>query len=41
MINNSTNITKTNNHLSTKLIAHIWRWKSISWRGTDTKLWRG
>ena len=41
MINNSTNINKTNNHLSPQLIEHkkdqnIWCWKSKSRLGTGT-----
>jgi hypothetical protein len=44
MVNNSTNINKTNNHPSPLCIEHktgyynIWRWKSRSWLWTDTKL---
>jgi len=48
MINNSTNLNKTNNYLSPPILDiedktyHIWRWKkSFSWLGTSTKIWRG
>jgi len=46
MDNNSNNINKTNNHLSPQLIEQkkdhvIWLWKSRSWLGTCTKMWRG
>jgi len=44
MINNSTNINKTNNHLNslnTKIDHDIWRWKSLSWQGKGTKMWQG
>jgi len=46
MVNNSTNINKTNRHLSRQLIAckkkyDIWRWKCMSWLGTGTEMWRG
>ena len=41
MGNNTTNINKANNHLSTSLTEHqtdhdIWRWKSRSWLGAGT-----
>ena len=39
MVNNSTNINKTNNHLN-PLNTMIWRWKSKFLLGTDTKVWR-
>ena len=38
MVNISTNINKTNNHLNS-LNTKIWRWKSKSLLGTDTKVW--
>jgi len=44
MVNNSTNINKTNN-LSHQTIEHkdkhyIWRWKSRTWHKTDTTKWQ-
>jgi hypothetical protein len=44
MVNNSTDINKTNIHLSTQIIEHNkdydkWRWKSRS--GTGTQMWQG
>ena len=35
MVNNSTNINKTNTKRH-----YIWRWKSRPWLGTGTKMWR-
>jgi len=45
-VNNSTDFNKINNHLSSSLTEHkkdhnIWRWKSSSSFGTDTKMWWG
>ena len=42
LINNSTNINKTHNHLSPQIIEHkkdhdIWCWKSRPWLGSGTK----
>jgi len=45
MVNNLTNIIKTNNHLSPQLLEYktdhdmCW-WKSKSWFETDTKIWQ-
>ena len=46
MVNKSTNINKTYNHLSSYLTEHkqehdIWRWNSRSWFRTGRKTWRG
>jgi len=45
MVKYSTNINKTNKHISPQLTEHknkgdnnIWRWKSRTWLGTDTKM---
>jgi len=43
MVNNSTDINKTNNHLSPSLTEHknendIWCWKSMSWLRTGTTI---
>jgi len=45
MVNHSSNINKTNNHISLQFIEHkrdhdICR-KSIFWLGTGTNMWRG
>jgi len=40
IVNNSTNMNKTNNYLSSKLNKHkkdIWHWKSRSWNVPGTK----
>jgi hypothetical protein len=45
MVNNSTNINKTNNHLSSKLIEHkkkdhdIWSWKSVQTWISNLYIW--
>jgi len=45
MAKNSTNINKTNNHLSRSFTEHkkdyIWHWKSRPWLGTGRKMWQG
>jgi hypothetical protein len=46
MVNNSTNINKINNHLSSQLIEHkkdhdICQRKSMFWYETNTKMWQG
>jgi len=46
MVNNSTDINKTDNHLSPKIIKnkkdiYIWCWKSRSWLGICTNMWWG
>ena len=44
MVNNTTNIKKTNTYLSPQFVDHkldIWQWKSRSWLGTATKMWQG
>jgi hypothetical protein len=43
MVNNSTNINKINNYITTLIIVHkkkddILGWKSKSWLGTGTKM---
>jgi hypothetical protein len=45
MVINSTNINKTNNHLSSLPTKHrkdhdIWRWKSRSWLGTGSNMYQ-
>ena len=46
MVNNYTNINKSNNHLSPQLIQHKkqhdrWRCEFMSWVGTGTNMWEG
>ena len=48
MVNNATNINKTNNRLSLSPTEHNtqedndkWRWKATSCVETDTHMWRG
>ena len=46
MVNNSTNINKTDNNFSPQLNEHkntqdIWSWKSMSWHGKGTYIRRG
>ena len=47
MLNSSTSINKTSNHLSHQLVIErkkrdqeIWRWKPMPCVGTDTQMWR-
>jgi len=46
MVNNSTNIKKTNSSLSSQIIEHkkegdICWWKCMSWLETSTQMWQG
>jgi len=46
MVNNSTNINQSNNHLSSQIIENkkdhnIWCWKYRSCLWTGTKMWQG